>query len=106
MRYGGRHAREVGGEGVALQQVTGIHQHYLPRVAGAERVDHGRDAREAAGKRAIRHVVPVGDVAVEIGGRDDHDVRRILKRSGDEHERSEEGEHRGGIWGGGGGLSS
>ncbi len=106
MRLGGRHAREVGGECVALQQVAGVHQHHLPREAGAERVDHRRDAGEAAGKRAIRHVVPVGDVAVKVGGGDEHDVRRILKRSGGEHERGEEGEHRGGIWGGGGGLSS
>ena len=71
---GRSHASEVGGEGVALDQVTGIEDDDLPGILRPQGIHHGGDADQAAGEGLVGGVVPGSGAAVDVGGGNDDEV--------------------------------
>src|SRR5438552_9670831 len=65
------------GEVVALQQIAGVEQHEVAGIPGAEGLERRCGTRQAPGGRSIAHIIPAHDSAMNVGRRDDDNVRGI-----------------------------
>jgi hypothetical protein len=61
-------------ERLALDQVTRVKHDHSSGITRAQRIDDGRGPGETARKRPVRHVIPVGGVAVDVGGGNENEV--------------------------------
>ena len=67
----------VGRERIALQQIAGIDEDDAPRIAGAQRFERRRGPRQPAGRGGVTDIIPPEHAAVDVGGRNDDDVRGV-----------------------------
>ncbi len=70
-------AAEERRERISLEQVTRIDDNEVAGIAGAQRFERRRGARQPAGRRGITDIVPPEYPAVDVGRRDDDDVGGI-----------------------------
>ena len=88
-------AAEERRERVSLQQITGIDQHDVAGIAGAQRFERRGHAGEPAGRHAIAHVIPAEHAAVNVGRGDDDDVGGVRRGGRSRLRISEREEQRG-----------
>ena len=92
-----RHLREVGREGIALEQVAGVHQHDLVGIGGAERIDRARRPDQPARIGPVAHVVPRRRPSVDVRGGDDDEMGGVLDGWRERRQEEQGEQHQGNI---------